>query len=107
VARTFSRMLSLAPKGSPGSSNEMRERIGDSLQGVIAHRLLPRKAGQGLVLAAEVLVATGTVREAIKRPEGTPSFADLMEKGVHPYGMQPFAMHLKQLVQAGIMDKDV
>ena len=108
VARTFSRMLSLAPKGSPGSSNEMRERIGDSLQGVVAQRLLPRKDGQGLVLAAEVLVATGTVREAIKRPDGgTPSFADLMEKGVHPYGMQTFAMHLKQLVQAGIMDKEV
>ena len=107
VARTFSRMLSLAPKGQPGSSEEMRERIGDALQGVIAQRLLPRKDGAGIVLAAEVLVATGTVREAIKRPEGNPSFAELMEKGVHPYGMQTFGMHLKQLVQAGIMDKEV
>ncbi len=106
VARTFSRMLSLAPKGQPGSSEEMRERIADALQGVVAQRLLPRKDGVGLVLAAEVLVATGTVREAIKRPEGNPSFSELMEKGVHPYGMQTFAMHLKQLVQAGIMDKD-
>jgi twitching motility protein PilT len=32
---------------------------------------------------------------------------EIMEKGTHPYGMQTFEMHLKQLVQAGILDKDV
>jgi twitching motility protein PilT len=85
----------------------MRERIGDAIQGVIAQRLLPRKDGSGLVLAAEVLVATGTVREAIKRPEGNPSLTELMEKGVHPYGMQTFAMHMKQMVQQGILEKEV
>jgi Tfp pilus assembly pilus retraction ATPase PilT len=26
---------------------------------------------------------------------------------VHPYGMQTFEMHLKQLVAAGLVDKDV
>jgi len=107
VTRTVGRMLALAPKGQPGSTEELRERIGDSLQGVIAQRLLPRKDGQGLVLAAEVLVATGTVREAIKRPEGNPSLKELMEKGVHPYGMQTFEMHLKQLVQQGQIDKEI
>jgi hypothetical protein len=30
-----------------------------------------------------------------------------MEKGAHPYGMQTFEMHLKQLAAAGIVDKDV
>jgi len=38
VTRTFGRMLALAPKGQPGSADEMRERIGDALQGVIAQR---------------------------------------------------------------------
>ena len=107
VTRTVGRMLALAPKGQPGSTDELRERIGDTLQGVIAQRLLPRKDGQGLVLAAEVLVATGTVREAIKRPEGNPSLKELMEKGMHPYGMQTFEMHLKQLMQQGLIDKEV
>jgi len=77
------------------------------LQGIIAQRLLPRKDGNGLVLAAEVLVATGTVREAIKRPENNPGMKELMEKGVHPYGMQTFEMHLKALVQQGLLDKEV
>jgi twitching motility protein PilT len=107
VTRTVGRMLALAPKGQPGSMDEMRERIGDTLQGVIAQRLLPRKDGAGLALAAEVLVATGTVRESIKRPEGNPSLKELMEKGTHPYGMQTFEMHLKQLLQQGLIDKDV
>jgi twitching motility protein PilT len=84
----------------------MRERIGDALQGVIAQRLIPRKDQTGLVLAAEVLVATGTVREAIKRPEGNPGMKELMEKGTHPYGMQTFEMHLKQLMQQGLIDKE-
>ena len=107
VTRTVGRMLALAPKGQPGSTEEMRERIGDTLQGVIAQRLVPRKDQSGMVLAAEVLVATGTVREAIKRPEGNPSMKELMEKGTHPYGMQTFEMHLKQLLQQGIIDKEI
>jgi twitching motility protein PilT len=106
VARTVGRMLALAPKGQPGSMDELRERIGDSLQGIIAQRLVPRADGNGLVLAAEVLVATGTVREAIRRPENNPPMKELMEKGVHPYGMQTFEMHLKQLAQMGLVDKE-
>jgi twitching motility protein PilT len=107
VARTVGRMLALAPKGQPGSTDELRERIGDSLQGIIAQRLLPKKDASGLVLAAEVLVATGTVREAVKRPESSPPLKELMEKGIHPYGMQTFEMHLKVLVQQGMLDKEV
>lgn len=107
VSRTVGRMLALAPKGQPGSSDELRERIGDTLQGIVAQRLLPRKDGTGLVLAAEILVATGTVRESIKRPDGNPSLKELMEKGTHPYGMQTFEMHLKQLLQQGLIDKEI
>ncbi len=107
VTRTVGRMLALAPKGQPGSTEEMRERIADTLQGVIAQRLLPRKDGTGLILASEVLVATGTVRESIKRPDGNPSMKELMEKGTHPYGMQTFEMDLRQLVQQGLIDKEV
>jgi twitching motility protein PilT len=107
VARTVGRMLALAPRNQPGSSDELRERIGDALQGIVAQRLLPRKDGQGLLLAAEVLVATGTVRESIKRPEGNPSLKELMEKGTHPYAMQTFEMHLKQLLVQGLLEKEV
>jgi twitching motility protein PilT len=59
-----------------------------------------------MVLAAEVLVASGSVREAIKRPLGNPSLKELMEGGQHPYGMQTFEMHLKALVQRGAIDRE-
>ncbi len=105
VARTFGRMLSLAPK-SQGTGDEWRERVAATLQGVVAQRLLPRRDGQGQALAAEILVASGSVREAIKRPDHSPSLKELMEKGVHPYGMQTFEMHVRQLVSQGVVDKD-
>ena len=104
VTRTINRMLALFDLADP---SELRDRIADSLQGVIAQRLLPKKEGDGLVLASEVLAATGTARESIRRPEGNPALKEVMEKGVHPYGMQTFAMDLKRLVQQGAISKDV
>jgi twitching motility protein PilT len=101
VTRTVNRMLSLAK--NPG---ELRDRLGDALQGIIAQRLVTKRDGSGLVLAQEILVASGTAREAIKRPEQNPPLKDVMEKGVVPYGMQTFDMHLKQLAQAGIISKE-
>ena len=62
----------------------MRERLADILQGIVAQRLLPQARRRGLVLASEVLVVTGTVREAIRSAEGNPPLKELMERGVHP-----------------------
>jgi len=73
---------------------------------VIAQRLLRRADGQGVVLAAEVLVGTGSVRESIKRPIGNPSLKELMEGGSEMYGMQTFEMHIKGLVREGLIDRD-
>jgi twitching motility protein PilT len=102
VYRTVHRMLSLMS----GEPRDVRERIADVLQGIVAQRLLARRDGQGVVLASEVLVVTGTVREAIKRPEANPPLKDLIEKGAHPYGMQTFEMHLKHLLTQGIVDRE-
>ena len=103
VSRTMNRVISL----SESDVDEIRERLGDALQGIIAQRLLPRADGQGMVLAAEVLVATGSVRETIKRPLGNPPLKELMESGGEMYGMQTFEMHLKQLVRDGLVERDV
>jgi twitching motility protein PilT len=104
VFRTVNRMISLSE--GIAKPEELRERIGDALQGIVAQRLLARANGQGMVLAAEVLVASGSVRETIKRPLGNPPLKELMEGGQHPYGMQTFEMHLKALVQSGVIDRE-
>ena len=101
VARTVGRILNLTSGADP---KDVRERLADNLKGIVAQRLLPRADGQGRVVAVEVLVMTGTARESIKSPDGNVPLKDVMERGVHPYGMQTFEMALKELVQAGLID---
>ncbi|HET9953667.1 MAG TPA: PilT/PilU family type 4a pilus ATPase, partial [Polyangiaceae bacterium] len=97
VSRTMNRIIAL----SQGESEDLRDRLADALQGIIAQRLLPRADAQGMVLAAEVLVGTGSVRETIRRPLGNPSLKELMESGAEMYGMQTFEMSVRQLVREG------
>jgi twitching motility protein PilT len=98
IARTVGRVLALSPGGE---IQETRERFADNVRAIIAQRLVPSVEGRGMVLAAEVLVVTGTARETIRKPEGNPPLKDVMERGVHPYQMQTFEMHLRELVKAG------
>jgi twitching motility protein PilT len=101
AVRTINRMLALMR----GDANENRFRIASCLQGVIAQRLVPRADGVGVVLAAEVLVASQSIRESIRRPENNPPIKSLMEKGTHPYGMQTFQMAVEKLLEDGIVDE--
>jgi twitching motility protein PilT len=102
VQRTMNRIISLGQ----GDADELRERVADALQGVIAQRLLPRADGNGMILAAEVLVASGSVRETLKRPVGNPPLKELMEGGEHPYGMQTFDKHIRQLLREGVVTRE-
>jgi twitching motility protein PilT len=106
VARTVGRVISLAA-GQTRDTGETRERFADNIKAIVAQRLLPRVDGQGLVLAAEVLVVTGTARESLRRPENNLPLKDVMERGVHPYGMQTFEMALRDIVKQGLVDVDV
>lgn len=103
VARTINRVIAL----TEGDPDDVRERLGDALQGIMAQRLLPRADGQGMVLASEVLVGTGSVRESVKRPMGNPPLKELMEAGQGMYGMQTFEMSVKQLLREGLVDREV
>jgi twitching motility protein PilT len=101
VSRSINRMLALADNPS-----ELRERIASCLQGVVAQRLVPCLGG-GLAAALEVLIATGTVREALRRPDQNPPLKELMERGVMPYGMQTFKMALSSLEESGRISAEV
>jgi twitching motility protein PilT len=101
AVRTVNRMLALM-RGDP---QENRVRIASCLQGIVAQRLLPRADGSGVVLVAEVLVASQSVKESIRRPDSNPSLKSLMEKGAHPYGMCTFQMSVERLLQQGTVDE--
>lgn len=100
AVRTVNRLLAMMR----GDAAENRVRIASCLQGIIAQRLLPRSDSSGVVLASEVLVASQSVRESIRRPENNPSIKSLMEKGTHPYGMQTFQMSVARLFEQGLVD---
>jgi twitching motility protein PilT len=101
AVRTVNRMLALMT----GDPNENRVRVASCLQGIIAQRLLPRADGAGVVLVAEVLVASQSVKESIRRPENNPALKSLMEKGTHPYGMCTFQMSVQAMLQHGVIDE--
>jgi twitching motility protein PilT len=101
AARTVNRMLALLR----GEVAESRFRIASCLQGIIAQRLIPRSDVAGTILLPEVLVASHSVKDAIRRPENNPPLKALMEKGVHPYGMQTFQMVASRLVEQGVIDE--
>ncbi len=100
--RTVGRLLSMS-----ANPHETRDRLSESLQGIVAQRLLPRADGTGRLVATELLVATSTVRGALKRPENNPSLRELMERGVTPYGMHTFPMEIDRLLQEGLIDAEV
>lgn len=103
VQRTMGRVLSLA---GTADSQDVRERFADNLKGIVAQRLLPSLQG-GRVLAAEVLVVTGTARESIRNPKNNLPLKDVMERGVHPYGMQTFDMAVGALAKMGMISPEV
>jgi len=103
VSRTMNRIMSLLDDDSA----DVRDRLGDAIQGIMAQRLIPRADGGGMALAAEVLVATGSVKESIKRPMGNPPLKELMNQGADMYGMQTFEMAIRQLAQKGLVAVDV
>jgi len=101
AVRTVNRMIALMR----GDAAENRMRVASCLQGIIAQRLLPRADGNGVVLAAEVLVASHSVKESIRRPENNPPLKSLMEKGAHPYGMKPFQISVGKLLEQGFIEE--
>jgi twitching motility protein PilT len=103
AATTISRTISVFP---PEEQEMLRVRLAESLGAVVSQRLLPRADGSGRVLAAEVMVVTGAIRDCILDPQKLAEIRDLMEEGRSQYGMQTFDQHLMELVSEGAVDYD-
>jgi twitching motility protein PilT len=82
----------------------IRIRLAESLHAVVSQRLLPRKEGKGRIVACEIMLVTGTVRECILDPERTREIPELIEEGRQHYGSQSFDQHLMDLVREEKVD---
>ncbi|NJD10757.1 MAG: type IV pilus twitching motility protein PilT [Gemmatimonadetes bacterium] len=104
AVQTVSRVIAVFP---PHEQEMVRIRLAENLVAVISQRLLPRKDGRGRVVAAEVLVVTATIREAILDPLKAPEIMDLMAEGREQYGSQTFDQHLMDLLQDDLVSYEV
>jgi len=95
AVQTISRIIAVFP---PHEQPMIRIRLAESLVGVISQRLLPRKEGKGRVVAAEIMMVTGTIRDAMLDPDRSAEITDLIAEGKEQYGSQTFDQHLMQLV---------
>jgi twitching motility protein PilT len=104
AASTISRLVATFP---PEEQPMARLRLAESLQAVVSQRLLPSKDGKGRVLAAEIMVVTGTIRDCIADPERVEEIREHIAEGRTTYGMQTFDQCLMELVQADRVDYEM
>ena len=102
--QTLTRLLAVFPRDE---QEIIRIRLAESLHSVVSQRLLPKKEGKGRVVAVEVMLVTGTIRECILDASRTGEIPELIEEGRQHYGSQSFDQHLMDLVRAEQVEFDV
>ncbi len=101
AAETVSRVISAFP---PELQQTMRAKLAQNLMAVVSQRLLPRKGGQGRIIACEVMTVSALVREYILDPLKIKEIGDLIRKGTLAEGMLSFDQSLLNLCRAGEID---
>ncbi|MCP4202905.1 MAG: type IV pilus twitching motility protein PilT [bacterium] len=103
ATETVNRVISVFP---PHQQKQIRIQLAQVMRAVISLRLVPRADGTGRVPAAEVMVATGYIREAIENKEKTKYIREQIALGTSQYGMQTFDQSLYQLYKGGLITLD-
>ncbi len=99
AAHTVSRLIEVFP---PEQQQQIKTLLSECLAGIIAQKLLPKRDGKGLVLAAEVLMSTAAVRNIIKKGETNqiPTIIQLSKK----FKMQTMNSSIIELYNKGVID---
>jgi len=104
AAKTIGRLCDAFPHEA---QEAVRHRLAENLKGSISQRLLPKAAGKGRVVAAEIMVSTESIKEFIVNPERTHEISDYLAKNRDVYGTQSFDQHLTELYRSGQITLDV
>lgn len=104
AVQTLSRLIAVF---APEEQAMIRVRLADSIQSVVSQRLIPTADGKDRVVACEVMVVTGTIRDCILDVDRMDEIQDLIEEGKDTYGSQTFDQHLTALVQEELISFDV
>jgi twitching motility protein PilT len=97
VPRAIGRLVGLFPADE---QENVRARLADNLQAVIALRLLMRADATGLIPAVEALLATTSVRELIRDGSKINELRNYMDQAGADLGMHSFDQYLYRLHEA-------
>jgi twitching motility protein PilT len=103
ATETINRIIDFFP---PHLQMQARVMLAVTLRGAVSQRLVPRLGGDGRVAVAEVMVATGRIKDLILQPEETGKIGEVIAEGGY-YGMRSFDQDLLRHVQAGRVSVDV
>ncbi|MHB0937340.1 MAG: type IV pilus twitching motility protein PilT [Armatimonadota bacterium] len=96
AVQTIERIIDVFP---PAQQQQVQLQLANCLEGVVAQQLLPKAHGKGLVLAAEVLIATSGVRNII-RDHSIEQLPSMMQTGAR-HGMITMDKAIVELFKRG------
>ncbi len=96
AAKSIDRVIDAFPAGQ---QNQIRTQLAAVLEGVVSQQLIPRADDKGLVVAAEIMVATPAIRNLIREGKHY-QINSVMQTG-QAQGMKLLEMDIAQLVSTG------
>jgi twitching motility protein PilT len=94
AAETIHRFISVFP---PYHQKQVRMQLASVICCIISLRLVPRATGKGRVPAAEIMLSTASIRDAIIDVEKTRGITSIIAAGQSQYQMQTFDQSLHEL----------
>lgn len=92
---TINRIIDMFPVNQHG---QVRAQLSFVLQGIVAQQLIPKKFGEGRVIACEVMIPNAAIRNLIREAKIQQIYSS-MQTGQREHGMQTLAQDLVRLVK--------
>jgi len=99
--QTVDRIIDVFP---PHQQHQIRAQLANALQGIITQTLIPRRDGQGRVVACEVLVPTPGVRNLIREGKNHQIYSAMQTGG--KFGMQTMDAALVDLMRRNLISRE-
>jgi twitching motility protein PilT len=99
AAQTINRIIDVFP---PHQQEQIRVQVSFVLEGILAQHLIPKKSGQGRVLAYELMIPNPAIRNLI-REDKIHQIYSMMQTGQSKFGMQTMNQSLFDLYSKGLI----
>ncbi len=99
--QTIDRIIDVFPSHQQA---QIRTQLANAMQGIVTQTLIPRRDGQGRIVACEVLVPTPGVRNLIREGKNHQIYSAMQTGG--KFGMQTMDAALADLVRRGFISRE-